>query len=143
MLSSTIHEEEDLIRSTRRSDFVRLHAAPSAAPDPEEFISHSEVIEWLGRGGYIRFAVLEELPSEDRGPLFAVLLLTSWRNGYYPFAVNPQRESTYRDLHRLLEMLRSEFSYPGSIEIRQADAPKKRKGSWTRTSPIAKGQKDG
>lgn len=82
------------------------------------------------------------MPSEDRSHLFAVLLLTSWRNGYYPFAANPQRESTYRDLHRLLEMLRSEFSYSGSIEIRQADAPKKRKGSWTRTSPIAKGQKD-
>jgi hypothetical protein len=36
----------------------------------------------------------------------------------------------------------SEFSYPGSIEIRQADAPKKRRGGWTRTSSIAKGQSD-
>lgn len=142
MLSSTCHGEEGAIRPTRNADAVRRHEQPGVEPDPEEFISHAEVIEWLERGGYIRFAVLEELPSEDRGHRFAVLLLTSWRNGYYPFAVNPQRESTYRDLHRLLEMLRSEFSYPGSIEIRQPDAPKKRKGSWTRTSPIAKGQKD-
>lgn len=131
--SATPAEDSELLVLGRHE---RLDAE-DADGDP---ISHTEALEWLGRGGYIRYALVEELQPDDGRLSFRVLLLTSWRNGYHPFSLNLRGDSTFRDFHQLLKMLRTVFAYPGSIEVRQEKAPKKRKGAWTRTSPVARGR---
>ena len=73
-------------------------------------ITHAEITEKVKEGGRLRGAVF---------------LLTNWRKGYCVLHVHwPARPRLYRDLDRLLVLIRFEYGFTGTIALKRAsDAP--------------------
>lgn len=87
-------------------------------------ITHAEVTEKVKEGCYLRGAVLEA-QDDSKQPRYAVFLLTNWRKGYCVLHVHwPARPRLFRDLDRLLVLLRFEYGFTGTIALKRAsDAP--------------------
>jgi hypothetical protein len=93
-------------------------------------VTHAEITERLKDGGYIRGAVLEA-QDDSKQPKYAVFLLTNWRKGYCVLHVQwPARPRLFRDLDRLLVLLRYEYSFTGTIELKRASDVSEGKRHW-------------
>lgn len=100
-------------------------SGPSALPPfiPEDMPSttHAEIVEGIAAGGYIRGVMVEAQEPDSRAPWYALYVLTSWRKGYSVFHIAyPARPRLFRDLDRLMEMLRFEFRFRGAVSVRLA-----------------------
>jgi len=135
----------------------RIHISqPSRAPDPLEAravdddqasnsieqseassllqtclpVTHGEITEKLQQGGFLKGAVLEA-QDESRQPKYAVFLLPSWRRGYCILHVHwPARPRLYRDLDRLLVLIRFDYGYTGTIALKRASDASGSKRYW-------------
>jgi hypothetical protein len=93
-------------------------------------VTHAEITERLKHGGYIRGAVLEA-QDDSKQPKYAVFLLTNWRKGYCVLHVHwPARPRLFRDLDRLLVLLRCEYSFTGTIALKRASDVSEGKRHW-------------
>jgi hypothetical protein len=93
-------------------------------------ITHAEVTEKLKGGGYLRAAVLEA-QDDSTQPKYAVFLLVNWRKGYCVLHVHwPARPRLYRDLDRLLVLIRFEYKYTGTIALKRASDTSGEKRHW-------------
>ena len=93
-------------------------------------ITHAEVTEKLKEGGYLRAAVLEA-QDDSKQPKYAVFLLANWRKGYCVLHVHwPARPRLYRDLDRLLVLIRFEYRYTGTIALKRASDTSGEKRHW-------------
>jgi hypothetical protein len=87
-------------------------------------ITHADITDKLEGDGYIRGVILEA-QDDGKQPRYAVVLLVSWRKGYCVLHVHwPARPRLFRDLDRLLVLLRFEYRFDGTIAIKRAgDVP--------------------
>ena len=93
-------------------------------------VTHAEITERLKDGGQIRSAVLEA-QDDSRQPKYAVFLLTNWRKGYCVLHVHwPARPRLFRDLDRLLVLLRFEYGFTGTIALKRASDVSEGKRHW-------------
>lgn len=75
-------------------------------------------------------AVLEA-QDDGRQPKYAVFLLPSWRRGYCILHVHwPARPRLYRDLDRLLVLIRFDYGYTGTIALKRASDVSRSKRYW-------------
>jgi hypothetical protein len=98
------------------------HPEP-ALPIPSDMpaITHAEIVRGIADGGYIRGVMVEAQEPENRTPRYAVYILTTWRTGYCVFHIAyPARPRLFKDLDRLMEMLRFEFRFRGVVGVRLA-----------------------
>lgn len=106
----------------------RFADAPNALNESDvrnrRFITHAEVQEQLAAGGFIKGAVIESsITNETAGRLNLLYLSCSWgTRGYRIFRVfRGGRPRFFRDLDRLICMIRDEFGYSGPITLRTAN----------------------
>jgi hypothetical protein len=93
-------------------------------------VTHAEITERLKDGGHIRGAVLEA-QDDSKQPKYAVFLLTNWRKGYCVLHVHwPARPRLFRDLERLLVLLRFEYRFTGTIALKRASDATEGKRHW-------------
>lgn len=93
-------------------------------------ITHAEITEKVREGGRLRGAVLEA-QDDGRQPRYAVFLLTNWRKGYCVLHVHwPARPRLYRDLDRLLVLIRFEYGFTGTIALKRASEAINGKRWW-------------
>jgi len=84
-------------------------------------ITNAEIIRGLADGGYVRGITVEAQGPASRTPDYAVYILTTWRPGYSIFNIAfPHRPRLFRDLDRLMELIRFEFKFEGNVNIRLA-----------------------
>ena len=84
-------------------------------------ITHAEIVRGIAGGGYIRGVMLEAQEPDKRTARYAVYVLGTWQIGYTVFHIaHAPRPRLFRDLDRLVEMLRFEFGYRGPITLRLA-----------------------
>ena len=75
-------------------------------------------------------AVLEA-QDDSKAPKYAVFLLPSWRRGYCILHVHwPARPRLYRDLDRLLVLIRFDYGYTGTIALKRASDLSTSKRYW-------------
>jgi hypothetical protein len=83
-------------------------------------VTHAEITEKLLAGGSLKGAVLEA-QDDSRQPKYAVFLLPSWRRGYCILHVHwPAHPRLYRDLDRLLVLIRFDYGFTGTIALKRA-----------------------
>ena len=87
--------------------------------------SHAEVVGGLARGGYLKSAIIEEEEDGTGRPLYTCFLLLSWRPGYHILHVGwplkeTKRPRQFRDLDRLVGLVRRDFGYRDAIALRMA-----------------------
>jgi hypothetical protein len=83
-------------------------------------IRHSEVLDGLKAGGALQ-GVIVEAQDDNRKPMYALFILTSWRKGYCVLRVKwPDRPRLFRDLDLLLIAVRFDYGYTGTIALRRA-----------------------
>lgn len=93
-------------------------------------ISHAEITERLKDGGQVRGAVFEA-QDDSRQPKYAVFLLTNWRKGYCVLHVAwPARPRLFRDLDRLLGLVRFDYAFTGTIALKRASDVSEGKRHW-------------
>ena len=93
-------------------------------------ITHAEITERLKDGGQIRSTILEA-QDDSKQPKYAVFLLTNWRKGYCVLHVYwPARPRLFRDLDRLLVLLRFEYGFTGTIALKRASDVSEGKRHW-------------
>lgn len=98
---------------------------PAGDGDPTssvlQAITNAEIMRGLAEGGYIRGITVEAQNRASRTPFYAVYVLTTWRPGYSLFNIAfPHRPRFFRDLDRLMELIRFEFRFEGEVSIRLA-----------------------
>lgn len=97
------------------------HQPAIGVPSDMPGITHAEIVRGIADGGYIRGVMLEAQVPSMRAASYAVYVLGTWQTGYSVFHVaHPARPRLFRDLDRLVEMLRFEFGYRGPISLRLA-----------------------
>ena len=78
-------------------------------------ISHAEITGNLGNGGHLKGAIIEA-QDDCADPRYAVFLLASWRSSYHVLRVHwPARPRLFRDLGRLMALLRMAYGFKGPI----------------------------
>ena len=137
-----LHTSEDTAVTTRENDSceqVREGASDGTTDEGSEAsfllrtcppITHADITDKVKEGGYIRGAILE---AQDNGkkPRYAVFLLVSWRKGYCVLHVHwPARPRLFRDLDRLLVLLRFEYGFDGTIAIKRLSDVLEGKRHW-------------
>ena len=106
-----------------RPSNVKLEGLEPSIGVPSDMpgITHAEIVRGIADGGYIRGVMLEAQDPNMRAASYAVYILGTWQTGYTVFHVAfPARPRLFRDLDRLVEMLRFEFGYRGPISLRLA-----------------------
>lgn len=89
-----------------------LHPCPS--------ITNLEITDYLNADGHIR-GIIIETQNDTNGPRYAMYVQTSWHEEYRIWNVNyPARPRLYRDLSRLLGIIRSDYKFNGAIILRNA-----------------------
>lgn len=103
--------------NTNSGDPESSTSVPSDMPG----ITHAEIVRGIAEGGYIRGVMLEAQDPSMRAAQYAVYVLGTWQTGYTVFHIaHAPRPRLFRDLDRLVEMLRFEFGYRGPISLRLA-----------------------
>jgi len=93
----------------------------SFIPEGMPSITHADVLEGIAAGGYIRGIMVEAQEPDNRATRYALYILTSWQQGYHVFHIAwPSRPRLFKDLDRLMEMLRFEFRFRGVVSVRLA-----------------------
>lgn len=98
---------------------------PTGGGDPPasvvQAITNAEIMRGLAEGGYIRGIIVEAQDRTSRTPSYAVYVLATWRPGYSLFNIAfPHRPRFFRDLDRLMELIRFELQFEGNVNIRLA-----------------------
>ena len=115
--SGTAKPKQDRGRPTSR-----LHASP--------VITHTEVASRLDQGGCLRGVVLEA-QKDDAHPDYAIFLLSSWRKEYTVLGFNSaERPRLFRDLDRVLRLVRIDYEFKGTVALRLATDAPPRQHSW-------------
>ena len=86
-------------------------------------LEEADVRTGLAEGGRILgiFVVERMLPN---GPGYVAYLRTSWKRGFHALQTYRGRsDRVYRDLDRLVRLIRDEFEYGGPITLSTAGAP--------------------
>ena len=110
------------------------HDPEIGVPSDMPGITHADIVRAIADGGYIRGVMLEAQIPDMRAPQYAVYVLGSWQVGYAVFHVaHPARPRFFRDLDRLVEMLRFEFGFRGPISLRLAGEQVAQKSARLRT----------
>ena len=115
----------------------RLEACP--------VITHDEAFSRIEQGGCLRGVVLEAQDDGHR-PQYAAFLLFSWRKEYTVLGFGAaERPRLFRDLDRVLALVRCEYAFMGTVALRLANDGPPRQHSWRIThgsdfsrSPAAK-----
>lgn len=98
--------------------------------DASPVITHAEVASRIGQGGCLR-GVLLEAQEDDASPSYAVFLLSSWRKEYTVLGFNSEeRPRTFRDLDRVLRLVRIDYEFKGTVALRSASDAPLRQHSW-------------
>lgn len=85
-------------------------------------IDYAEIVDWCGRGGYIRNVMVETIVAGNVAVGHISYVLTSWRKGYCVLhLIHSARPRVFRDLDRLVALFRNDFGYRGPMELRMAD----------------------
>jgi len=93
----------------------------SFVPADMPSITHADVLKGIAGGGYIRGVMVEAQEPDNRATRYALYVLTSWQQGYHIFHIAwPSRPRLFKDLDRLMEMLRFEFQFRGAVSVRLA-----------------------
>ena len=93
-------------------------------------ITHDEAFSRIEQGGCLRGVVLEAQEDGPR-PQYAVFLLSSWRKEYTVLGFgSAERPRLFRDLDRVLALVRCEYAFKGTVALRIVDAGPPRKQSW-------------
>jgi hypothetical protein len=95
-------------------------------------VGYKEVMEQLERKGRLRRVVVETHPSEDGvSSVYALFLECSWYTKQLRILIisGPARPRFYRDLDRLLAMIRNDFSYKGTVEVTMKSNRKAKKAT--------------
>lgn len=93
-------------------------------------ITHAEIMEKVKEGGRLRGAILEA-QEDSKQPRYAVFILSNWRKGYCVLHLHlPTRLRLYRDLDRLLVLIRFEYGYTGTIALKRASEAPDGKRYW-------------
>ncbi len=87
--------------------------------------NHAEIVGGLARGGYLKSAIIEEEGDETGRSLYTCFLLLSWCPGYRILHVGwplkeTKRPRQFRDLDRLVGLIRRDFGYRDAIALRTA-----------------------
>ena len=78
-------------------------------------ITHAEITERLGTGGHIKAAIVEA-QDDCATPRYAVFVLASWRSSYHVLRIHwPARPRLFRDVDRLLALLRMAYGFKGPV----------------------------
>ncbi len=78
-------------------------------------ITHSEITERLAAGGHIKAAIVEA-QDECANTRYAVFVLASWRSSYHVLRIHwPARPRLFRDVDRLLALLRMPYGFKGPV----------------------------
>lgn len=116
-------ESQSLDPAKGRSPYATSEGSELSIGVPSDMpgITHAEIVRGIADGGYIRGVMLEAQDPTMRAPQYAVYVLGTWQIGYAVFHVaHPARPRLFRDLDRLVEMLRFEFGFRGPISLRLA-----------------------
>jgi hypothetical protein len=112
-------------KSAKRVEPSNLHERPdkgggSVLLQTCQSIRHSEVLDGLKAGGALQGAIVEA-QDDNRKPMYALFILTSWRKGYCVLRVKwPDRPRLFKDLDLLLVIVRFEYGYTGTIALKRA-----------------------
>lgn len=136
------YQENLLMGSTRRAgaleeDGADAEASLTVSPAQRSVllencapITHGEITEKIKEAGRLRGAILEA-QDDSRQPRYAVFILTNWRKGYCVLHVHwPARPRLYRDLDRLLVLIRFEYGFTGTIALKRASDDPEGKRHW-------------
>ncbi|WP_145144282.1 hypothetical protein [Roseomonas gilardii] len=106
----------------------------SFVPADMPSITNADLVEGIAAGGYIRGVMAEAQEPDSRKPPYALYILTSWRKGYSVFHIAwPARPRLFKDLDRVIEMLRFEFNFRGAVSVRLAGEQVAQKSARLRT----------
>ncbi len=84
-------------------------------------ITNLEISDYLKDNGHIT-GVIVEARGGVRQAKYAALFSTSWRSGYCILHKNwPSVPRLYRDLDRLLALIRLDYRYTGEITLKYVD----------------------
>ena len=90
-------------------------------------LEEQDIHSGLGEGGRI-LGVLVVEHSARRGPKYVAYIRTSWKRGFHVLRTYRRRsDRVYRDLDRLVRLIRGEFKYYGPITLHVEDAPELRR----------------
>ncbi len=83
-------------------------------------ITHAEIVDSLDERHYIRGITIEDVRTDPASALYLMYVLCSWKKGgYHVFQINwPSRPRFFRDLDRLITLVRKDFNYEGPIDLR-------------------------
>lgn len=102
----------DATAGPRRGPTLRETAPPTTV---------AEILDRRQRGGYLKAVIIETDYDEQKKPAYTCYLLLSWCNGYRVLHVNwPARPRQFRDLDRLVGLVRRDFGYGDTIALRLA-----------------------
>ena len=109
-------------------DQHRSRPVPRLSTSP--VITHSEVANRVEQGGCLRGALLEA-QEDDAYPNYAVFLLSSWCKEYTILGFNSaERPRLFRDLDRVLRLVRIDYEFKGTVALRLASDAPPRQHSW-------------
>lgn len=105
----------------------------------EKPLTHSELIDRLREGRAVLDCVIEAVPQADsKHPLYLLFLSCNFSpRGYRVYRVGDYiRPRLFRDLDRVVAMIRNEFFYGGTIHLRlQEKSPQRNKDKQRRHHP--------
>lgn len=90
-------------------------------------LEESDIRSGLAEGGRLLGVFIVERPLRG-GPGYIAYLRTSWKRGFRGLRTYRARsDRVYRDLDRLVRLIRDEFNYGGPITVSVAGAPELRR----------------
>ena len=102
----------------------RFNDAPQALDEDDarnlQTVTHAEIVDNLDERHYIRGITIEDVRTDPNSALYLLYVLCSWkRGGYHVFQIfSPSRPRFFRDLDRLITLVRKDFDYEGPIDLR-------------------------
>jgi hypothetical protein len=86
-------------------------------------LQEGDIQAGLKSGGHVHGSFIVERRATD-GPVYVVYLRTSWKRGFHALRTYRDRsDRVYRDLGRLLRLIRDEFQFQGPVTIFVAGDP--------------------
>ena len=116
--------------TSKKQDVAQDQSRPVPRLNASPVITHSEVVSRVEQGGCLR-GVLLEAQEDDAFPKYAVFVLSSWRKEYTVLGFNSaERPRLFRDLDRVLRLVRIDYRFKGTVALRLASDAPPRQHSW-------------
>jgi hypothetical protein len=105
--------------------FERRQRATLRLTDEIPAIKHSEIMAALSQGKYVKAVIIESAKDEAGRQTYVCQLLLSWTQRYHALALRhpvqePDEPRQFRDLDRLINLIRHEYGYLDTIALRIA-----------------------